>query len=147
MFAGGATGSAASDVYPPFDLPPSGITAREREVLELVGKGLASGAIARRLGLARSTVDSHVRSAMAKLGARTRVHAAALIAASQNGDLRVDELESEQVRLLELIAAGHSLAEAAAELHVSLRTAARRLDEARASLGVRTTAEAVASVS
>jgi DNA-binding CsgD family transcriptional regulator len=112
----------------------------------LVGQGLASTAIARRLGLARSTVDSHIRSAMAKLDARTRLHAAALLAAGQDSNGRLDELDAEQLRLLELIAAGDSMAEAAAALHVSVRTAARRLVRARISLGVGTTAGAVSVV-
>jgi DNA-binding CsgD family transcriptional regulator len=84
---------------------------------------------------------------MAKLGARTRLHAAALLAAAQRSDGPLDELDAEQLQLLELIAAGHSLAEAAAALHLSVRTAARRLVAARFSLGVSTTAEAVSFVS
>jgi len=52
------------------------LTTREREVLELVGAGLRTREIAMRLGLASSTVDSHVKSAMRKLGTRTRAQAA-----------------------------------------------------------------------
>jgi DNA-binding CsgD family transcriptional regulator len=55
-----------------------GVTAREREVLALVAKGLTSVDIARRLGLARSTVDAQIRSAMRKTGASSRIQAAAL---------------------------------------------------------------------
>jgi DNA-binding CsgD family transcriptional regulator len=138
---------AAPATRPSIDMPPSRITLREREILVLVGQGLISSAIALRLGLARCTVESHIRSAMAKLGARTRLHAAALLAATHGGDERVDELEPDQLRLLEAIASGHSLAEVAATMNVSVRTAARRLVAARMSLGVRTTAEAVAQVS
>jgi DNA-binding NarL/FixJ family response regulator len=50
-------------------------------------------------------------------------------------------------RLLELLADGRSLDEAAAALHISRRTAERRLANARRALGVHTTAAAVASVS
>ena len=57
-----------------------GLSRREREVLTLVGRGLTTNAIADRLGISRSTVDSHVARATAKLGARSRVHAAALAA-------------------------------------------------------------------
>jgi DNA-binding NarL/FixJ family response regulator len=49
--------------------------------------------------------------------------------------------------LLELIAGGLSVAAAAAELHLSLRTANRRLTEARQTLGVATTIEAIAMLS
>ena len=49
-----------------------GLTPRQAEILALVGDGLTSGAIADRLGLARSTVDSHIAAARRRLGARTR---------------------------------------------------------------------------
>jgi DNA-binding CsgD family transcriptional regulator len=54
------------------------LTSREREVLQLIAAGLTSREIALNLGLARSTIESVVRSAMMKLDAKTRVHAAAL---------------------------------------------------------------------
>jgi DNA-binding CsgD family transcriptional regulator/tetratricopeptide (TPR) repeat protein len=56
------------------------LTPREKEVLTLVAEGLTSTEIARRLGVARSTVETQVASAKAKLGAQTRLHAAALSA-------------------------------------------------------------------
>jgi DNA-binding CsgD family transcriptional regulator len=52
-------------------------------------------------------------------------------------------LSAEQQHLLDLLAAGHTLAEAARAAHLSLRTASRRLATSRAALGVATTAEAV----
>lgn len=55
------------------------LSAREREVLLLVRKGLASPEIAARLGVARSTIESQIKSAVRKLGARTRVHAASML--------------------------------------------------------------------
>jgi DNA-binding NarL/FixJ family response regulator len=54
---------------------------------------------------------------------------------------------SQEQRLLELLADGLSLDEAAAALHISRRTAERRLARVRLTLGVRTTAAAVARVS
>lgn len=60
------------------------LTAREREVLMLVRAGLRSADIAIRLGIAVTTVDSHVRSARRKLGARSRAHAASLLNAPQS---------------------------------------------------------------
>ena len=42
------------------------ITARERQVLELVGAGLRDEQVAAHLGIARSTVALLLRSAMAK---------------------------------------------------------------------------------
>jgi DNA-binding NarL/FixJ family response regulator len=62
----------------------------------------------------------------------------------RTGQTGEGRLGREQRQLLELIAQGASLGEAAKELHISRRTADRRLAAARAALGVRTTAEAVA---
>jgi DNA-binding CsgD family transcriptional regulator len=52
-------------------------------------------------------------------------------------------LTAEQRDLLELLAEGHSIAEAARLRYLSLRTANRRVAQARAALGVPTTREAV----
>ena len=63
------------------------------------------------------------------------------------GDLRVvdeDEPAVEAAALLDLLASGRSLGDAAALLHLSRRSADRRLAEARAALGAATTAQAVA---
>lgn len=57
-----------------------GLSAREREVLALVADGVPSREIAQRLGVGRSTVETQIASAMGKLGARTRLHAVALLA-------------------------------------------------------------------
>jgi DNA-binding NarL/FixJ family response regulator len=52
---------------------------RERQVLALVSKGLTNGEIAERLLLAQSTVKSHLSSAFAKLGIRSRKEVNALL--------------------------------------------------------------------
>lgn len=52
------------------------LSAREREVLGLVGSGLTSREIAARLFLSVRTVEMHVRHAMTKLDCRTRTEAA-----------------------------------------------------------------------
>ena len=57
-----------------------GLTAREREVLALVAAGETTATIARRLGLANSTVETHIESARDKLGGVSRVAAAILAA-------------------------------------------------------------------
>lgn len=54
------------------------LSAREREVLGLVAMGRSSGEIAAALIVARSTIESHVRRCLDKLGARNRAHAIAL---------------------------------------------------------------------
>lgn len=61
------------------------LSARERELLELVAAGLGNKAIARRLELSVNTVKYHLASIFAKLDARTR--AEAVSAAARRGEL------------------------------------------------------------
>jgi PAS domain S-box-containing protein len=55
-----------------------GPTSREREVLGLLAAGATDEQIAELLNLSPATVQTHVRNAKAKLGARTRAQAVAL---------------------------------------------------------------------
>ncbi len=55
------------------------LTPQEQQVMLLVVEGLTSGEIAKRLGISASTVNTHVRAAKRKLGARTRIEAAAMV--------------------------------------------------------------------
>jgi DNA-binding CsgD family transcriptional regulator len=52
-----------------------GLTLRERQVLQLVAAGLRDDETADRLGIARSTVTTLLRSSMRKLDAHTRIEA------------------------------------------------------------------------
>jgi DNA-binding NarL/FixJ family response regulator len=61
------------------------LSPREREVLALLSRGLSGEEAARELYLSSETVRTHVRNAMTKLGASTRVHAVAL--ALQRGEI------------------------------------------------------------
>lgn len=53
------------------------MTAREREVIELISEGLSNKEIAQRLEIAADTVKSHVRNIMEKLALHTRLQIAA----------------------------------------------------------------------
>jgi DNA-binding NarL/FixJ family response regulator len=57
---------------------PEPLTAREREVLELLGQGLSNRGIAGRLGISEHTAKFHVASVLAKLGVSSRTEAVSL---------------------------------------------------------------------
>ncbi|MDX3344365.1 MULTISPECIES: response regulator [Streptomyces] len=59
------------------------LTARERDVLALLGAGLSNGQIARRLHVVEGTVKAHVSSLLARLGVDNR--AAAAVVAHEAG--------------------------------------------------------------
>jgi DNA-binding NarL/FixJ family response regulator len=63
------------------------ISARERQVLELVAAGLPNKAIARELGISEHTVKFHVGSLLDKLGAASRTEAVTL--ATRRGILAI----------------------------------------------------------
>ena len=65
------------------DIRPAGLTAREAEVLRLLGLGLTTKAIAGRLVISFKTADAHVQHIYAKIGVSTR-GAAALFAIQHN---------------------------------------------------------------
>jgi DNA-binding NarL/FixJ family response regulator len=54
------------------------LSNREREVLDLLAQGLTGEGVAERLVLSSETVKTHIRNAMTKLEAHTRVHAIAI---------------------------------------------------------------------
>src|SRR5215212_3315421 len=54
------------------------LSPRESEILGLLSQGLSGEEAAQQLFLSSETVRTHVRNAMSKLGASTRVHAVAL---------------------------------------------------------------------
>jgi len=56
--------------------PAAELTAREREVLALVGEGLANKQIARRLGISEKTVKAHLTSVFQRIGVTDRTQAA-----------------------------------------------------------------------
>lgn len=64
------------------------LTDREREVLGMIAMGMGSTWIASALGVSPSTVETHVRHCLEKLGARNRAHAIAL--GLRSGEISLD---------------------------------------------------------
>ncbi|MBO9627289.1 MAG: response regulator transcription factor [Microbacterium sp.] len=72
-----AAAATRSAIDEPASLPE--LTARERDVLDGILQGWSNAALAQRLGISVPTVKTHVSNVLAKLGARSRSHAAALV--------------------------------------------------------------------
>ena len=54
------------------------LTARQREILQMLADGMQTEAVARRLGLSTETVRTHTKRILAKLHADTRTQAVAI---------------------------------------------------------------------
>jgi len=80
---------AVAEFYPPAQAAAasgkfSGLTAREREVLELIAQGLDNAQIAARLELSEKTVRNNITHIFDKIGAENRSQA---IVAARDGGL------------------------------------------------------------
>ena len=73
------------------------MTAREREILELVGLGLTDKAIAMQLGLSRKTVETYLQRAFSRLGVRSRAAAAVVWLRAVERDGAPDVLRTDVV--------------------------------------------------
>jgi DNA-binding NarL/FixJ family response regulator len=62
----------------------SGLSNREREVLQLLADGLSGEQASRQLAVSPETLRTHVRNAMRRLGAKTRVRAVAIALARRD---------------------------------------------------------------
>ncbi|MGH2739169.1 MAG: response regulator [Actinomycetota bacterium] len=58
---------------------PHGLTRQEMRVLEFLPRGLTNRQIGGEMGVSEQTVKTHLRNAMAKLGARDRSEAASIV--------------------------------------------------------------------
>jgi DNA-binding NarL/FixJ family response regulator len=72
------------------------LTAREREILDLLRKGLRNREIAQQTGLSEKTIAAHVGSLIGKLGVRGRVEAALLARRRGMGARAADEKDEEE---------------------------------------------------
>ena len=66
---------------------PSPLTPREREVVELVARGLSNREVADQLVLSERTVESHVRNMLTKTGLRSRTELTRWVLQGQPGVL------------------------------------------------------------
>lgn len=107
------------------------------------------------MGIGRPTVARHLSNAMDKLGAESRTHAVVIHGAVDmvaavdmvepvglGHDARA--IDDDGRAILARLAVGRTLGAIARELHLSRRTADRRLADARIALGTQRTTEAVA---
>jgi len=67
-------------LHPVDQLRAAGVTAREAEILALLGEGLTNQEIADRVFLSARTIERHLANVASKVGARTRSELVALAA-------------------------------------------------------------------
>jgi DNA-binding NarL/FixJ family response regulator len=74
--------AAAQESFVDPAVPPKGsrgkLTRRQREILQLIANGESTTVAARELDLSEETVKTHIKTALARLGARNRTHAVAI---------------------------------------------------------------------
>jgi two-component system, NarL family, response regulator len=72
----------AQETYVDPAVPPKGsrgkLTRRQRQILQLLSDGESTTVAARELDLSEETVKTHMKNALARLGARNRTHAVAI---------------------------------------------------------------------
>ena len=60
------------------DMPLDRLTQRERDVLQALSRGLSTAEVAEALGISPLTVQSHVKSILAKLGVHSKIEAVSM---------------------------------------------------------------------
>jgi DNA-binding NarL/FixJ family response regulator len=147
-----AAGRVASPPEPPVQDRLSALTPRETEVLHRIAAGQSTRTMAREMTVTTETLRTYVKNVLGKLGAHSRLEAAAL--ASRAGPAGQAEPEGEHPLLAALtprerevlahLTEGAGLREVAKRLHMSVKTINTHLHNLRGKLGVHSTLEAVA---
>jgi DNA-binding NarL/FixJ family response regulator len=74
--------AAAQESFVDPAVPPKGsrgkLTRRQRQILQLLANGESTTVAARELDLSEETVKTHIKTALARLGARNRTHAVSI---------------------------------------------------------------------
>jgi DNA-binding NarL/FixJ family response regulator len=110
------------------------LTARQREVAELVAAGASNREIAEQLSLSVRTVEGHVAAIRAVLGVRSRAGVAA--AAATGRPAEAVALTTREREIAGLVASGRANHEIAASLGLSVKTVERQLSGCYRKLGV-----------
>jgi DNA-binding NarL/FixJ family response regulator len=132
--------------------PLSALTPRETEVLRRIAEGQNTKNMAREMNVTTETLRTYVRNVLAKLGAHSRLEAAALAiqyvpAARSEPDhdhTLFAALTPREREVLIHLANGSGLREVGKRLHMSPKTLSTHLQNLRNKLGVHSTLEAVA---
>jgi DNA-binding NarL/FixJ family response regulator len=74
--------AAAQESFVDPGVPPKGsrgkLTQRQRQILQLLANGESTTVAARQLDLSEETVKTHIKTALARLGAKNRTHAVSI---------------------------------------------------------------------
>jgi len=130
----------------------STLTPRETEVLRRIAAGQNTKKMAREMNVTTETLRTYVKNVLGKLGAHSRLEAAALASRLMPpGQIEPDQdhpllatLTPREREVLMHLTKGSGLHEVARQLHMSSKTVNTHLHNLRSKLGVHSTLEAVA---
>lgn len=150
VIAAGRPAPASGSSPTPED-PISTLTPREAEVLRRITEGQNTKKMAREMNVTTETLRTYVKNLLGKLGAHSRLEAAALASRSAGNEPDRDRdhpllaaLTPREREVLMHLTNGAGLREVAKQLHMSLKTVNTHLHNLRSKLGVHSTLEAVA---
>jgi two-component system nitrate/nitrite response regulator NarL len=146
-----AAGPPEPGVPPDNDLL-AGLTPRETEVLRRITAGQGTRKMAAEMNVTTETLRTYVKNVLAKLGAHSRLEAAALASKLAlpgrdepvGGYPMLATLTPREREILTHLTEGSGQREVARQLHMSLKTVNTHLHNLRSKLGVHSTLEAVA---